>query len=62
MKEEKISKVILARDFMISVDDESLKLSDLSQDTKDKVEVLLAKIISTLEVAPVIVATPLEIK
>jgi energy-coupling factor transporter ATP-binding protein EcfA2 len=62
VKVEKISKVIIARDFMISVDDESLKLSDLSQGTKDKVEVLLSKIISTLEVVPVVVATPLEIK
>ena len=49
MKDEKISKVIAARDFMIGVNDEKIKLTDLSQTTHDKVEKLIMEIIGTLK-------------
>ena len=48
VKEKKISKVIIARDFMIGVNENKIELSNLSKDTKEKIEGLLSKIISTL--------------
>lgn len=52
VKDEKISKVIIARNFMIGVNDGTIKYGDLSKDSKDKIETLLLKIVSTLEVVP----------
>lgn len=49
MKDEKISKVITARDFMIGVNDGRIKLTDISQTTKDSVNKLLTKITGTLK-------------
>ena len=50
MKDEGISKVITARDFMIAVDTGKIALTDLSKATTDKIEELLARIIATLKV------------
>lgn len=50
VKTEKLSKVILARDFMIAVNDGSISLSEFSLETKEKVEKLLSRIIGTLNV------------
>lgn len=48
MKDQQISKVITARDFMIAVDSGKLIEADLSQATKDKITDLLSKIAATL--------------
>lgn len=48
VKEQKISKVIIARDFMIKVNEEKIKESDFSDDSKNKIKELLSKITSTL--------------
>lgn len=53
MKDEKLSKVLLARDFMIEVNNGDIKIGDLSKDTKDRVEALLLEIVATLEVLPI---------
>ena len=46
MKDEQISKVITARDFMIGINDGKITIASLSKETKDKIEGLLSKIIS----------------
>ena len=52
MKDEKISKVITARDFMIGVNDGKINLTDFSTTTKDSIDKLLTKIIGTLKHQP----------
>lgn len=48
MKEQQISKVIAARDFMIAADSGKFKKTDLSTESKDKINDLLEKIAATL--------------
>lgn len=48
MKNEKISKVITARDFMIEVNEGKITLVNLVQGTTVKIEKLLTNTISTL--------------
>ncbi len=48
MKAAKLSKVIVARDFMIGVNEEKIKLSNFSDTTKVRITQLLSKIIETL--------------
>ncbi|MDD5165610.1 MAG: AAA family ATPase [Candidatus Pacebacteria bacterium] len=48
MKDQQVSKVITARDFLIAVRDEKIKADDFSETTKDSIGELLSKIVATL--------------
>lgn len=60
VKAEKISKVIIARDFMISANSGEIALSDLSDETKNNIERLIVRIVDTLSFVQKSVSTDID--